>query len=369
MITRLTKLGLLSLGFALPATALTPGDPVTVDAIANAEFVKGEAPASWARDELYIFECWATWCGPCIAAIPHVDRLYDKFHAQGLNVYGMNVFEDGKEKVVKFVNNKGDGMSYPVAYVGRGGRFDEAWLKPAGVNTIPHAFVVKNGELLFSMHPASLSEEIIAGLLAGGEKEAAFVNGVRKQAADQAAMTVTVKDFNAALEANNTASMRAAYEAAKELSPEPGVLTAMKLDIAVAEGNWPEAETTLASLGDSTQAIHAARRQGLALDTSNEKIPADFLHAIIARLEPAKSAHFLHAPIVARLQWALGEKDLARATAQQAAEAKSLIPKTVWTDFAESFTTDQPQTMQAFRQAVTVAMKKRAEAINAAKQR
>lgn len=168
------------------AATLKPGDAVKSDAIGAATFIKGEAPKEWEQDKLYILECWATWCGPCIAAIPHVNGLYTEFKDKGLRVYGMNVWEDDKGKVEEFVKTKGDGMAYPVAYVGKGGVFENEWLKAAGVNGIPHAFVVKNGKLLFSSHPAGLTKEMIGDLLAGGDKEAAVVKTQQEAGAKEA---------------------------------------------------------------------------------------------------------------------------------------------------------------------------------------
>ena len=152
--------------------AQKPGDTVTPDALGKLDWIQGEAPAAWEPGKVYILECWATWCGPCIAAIPHVDGLYDKYAGKGLRVIGVNVWEDGKEKVAGFVKQKGEGMSYPVAYTGKGGAFETEWLKPAGVKGIPHAFVVKDGKVVLASHPMQLSAELIEGLLAGGEAEA-----------------------------------------------------------------------------------------------------------------------------------------------------------------------------------------------------
>ncbi|MDB6077855.1 MAG: Redoxin domain protein, partial [Akkermansiaceae bacterium] len=130
-----TTLSSLLLGAAFcvaAAKAQNVGDTVTPEALGQAEWVQGSAPAEWEPGKLYVLECWATWCGPCIAAIPHVDALYDQYKDQGLRVIGMDVWEDGKDKVVDFVKKKGEGMSYPVAYTGKGGAFEEKWLKPAG---------------------------------------------------------------------------------------------------------------------------------------------------------------------------------------------------------------------------------------------
>jgi thiol-disulfide isomerase/thioredoxin len=101
-----------------PSKPLKPGDEVTTYALGKLDWIKGSAPAEWEAGKVYVFECWAMWCGPCVAAIPHVNELHKKYESKGLRVYGVNVWEDGKDKVAAFVANKGEGMAYPVAYTG-----------------------------------------------------------------------------------------------------------------------------------------------------------------------------------------------------------------------------------------------------------
>lgn len=169
------------------AQTLKPGDMVKPDAVAAAEFLQGTAPKEWEKDKVYILECWATWCGPCVAAIPHMNELHKKYGEKGLRVIGMNVWEEEKEKVVAFLKEKGDGMAYPVAFVNETA-FAKEWLEAGGVEGIPHAFVVKNGKLLFSTHPASLKDETIEALLEGGEKEAKVLAARAEEAKAEEAM-------------------------------------------------------------------------------------------------------------------------------------------------------------------------------------
>ena len=176
------------------AATLNPGDAVKPDTIGTATLIQGEVPKEWEKDKLYVLECWATWCGPCVAAIPHVNELYTELKDKGLRVVGMNVWEDDKDKVEKFVKDKGDGMSYPVVFVGKGGDFENEWLKAAEVRGIPHAFVVKNGKLLFSTHPSGLTKELVGDLLAGGEKEAAAIKAKQEAAASQGKVQAFMND-------------------------------------------------------------------------------------------------------------------------------------------------------------------------------
>lgn len=132
------------------------------------KWLKGEPVASYDPVKVYLIECWATWCGPCLAAIPHLNQLHNEFKDQGLIVIGANVMGDTEEKAAAFVARKGDKMAYRVAYDGKTGNIAGEWLQAAGVRGIPHAFLVRGGSVLWHGHPSELTEVAIRELLQGG---------------------------------------------------------------------------------------------------------------------------------------------------------------------------------------------------------
>jgi len=46
------------------------------------------------RGQVVLVNFWATWCGPCRQEIPHLNKLYEKYHASGFVLLGVNIDED-----------------------------------------------------------------------------------------------------------------------------------------------------------------------------------------------------------------------------------------------------------------------------------
>src|SRR5688572_31071660 len=151
MLSRLLAVALTG-AVALPAAAqeeksatLKAGDPAPP--LAVSKWVKGEPVKQLEKGKVYVIECWATWCGPCIQAIPHVTELQKKYKDKDLIVIGMNVWENDVAAVEPFVKKMGAKMDYRVAtdLVPEGaesGKMADTWMKAAGRNGIPCSFIV-----------------------------------------------------------------------------------------------------------------------------------------------------------------------------------------------------------------------------------
>ena len=98
-------------------------------------------------------EFWATWCGPCVASIPHVNEIHKKYESKGLVVIGLT--QESNSDIKAFVKAKK--MEYNVG-TDKGGKLN----KELGVAGIPHAVLVdKTGTIVWEGHPAGLKDEDI----------------------------------------------------------------------------------------------------------------------------------------------------------------------------------------------------------------
>lgn len=139
---------------ASPAFAGDIGDPAPP--LKVTEWVKG-SPVDIAQGKgknVYVVEFWATWCGPCVAAIPHVTEMQAKYKDKGVIFIGVSV-DDAKtvDNVKPFVEKMGDKMNYTVAIDDADATHD-AYMKAFGINGIPHCFVIdKQGKIAWHGHP------------------------------------------------------------------------------------------------------------------------------------------------------------------------------------------------------------------------
>ena len=168
MVIPMRALLLLLLSATLSAAGLKVGDPAP--ATRPETMLQGEAVKDFQKGEVYVFECWASWCGPCIAAIPHLNELHKQMGKKGVVITGVNVWESERDaasaqRAKDFLKSQGDKMSYRVALGGKA--FIKDWLEAAEVNGIPHAFVVAEGKIAWTGHPAQLTAEMLGDILTG----------------------------------------------------------------------------------------------------------------------------------------------------------------------------------------------------------
>ncbi len=158
---------------ARPALVVgSPAPPIAVE-----RWIQG-APTSIAPGKIVVLEFWATWCGPCIEAMPHLSTLAEKYKGKidvvGVDVMDRNVLPEEKqpnnpahvERVKKWMTDNPGKMRYLVALDDAADTMNKTWLLAAGKNAIPATFVVKDKQIMWIGGPTEVEQplaEIVAG--------------------------------------------------------------------------------------------------------------------------------------------------------------------------------------------------------------
>jgi thiol-disulfide isomerase/thioredoxin len=142
------------------------------------KWLQGNPVETFEPGKVYVVEIWATWCGPCVAIMPHVAALQREFRDRGVTVVGFTAKDPGNtaEKVDEFVGKRGKKLGYTFAFADNRDTYD-AYMKASGQGGIPCSFVIgKDGKLAYIGHPAFLDDvlpKVIAGTwdpVAGAEE-------------------------------------------------------------------------------------------------------------------------------------------------------------------------------------------------------
>lgn len=107
--------GLMKMGLFKPdlsqvePVAATAGEPATSRTVRSVFFQDGEGnriDAANLEGKVVFINFWATWCPPCIAEMPSINKLYDVYRDNENIVFIMADVDNKYEQSVKFMEDK-----------------------------------------------------------------------------------------------------------------------------------------------------------------------------------------------------------------------------------------------------------------------
>ena len=99
-----------------------------------------EMSLSMYKGKTLLIDFWATWCGPCREAIPHLVHLYKTYQGQGFEIVGLSMDKGDPKTVDHFV--KSLDIPYPIAIA------PEEIARAYGVNGLPTTVLIdKEGKI------------------------------------------------------------------------------------------------------------------------------------------------------------------------------------------------------------------------------
>jgi thiol-disulfide isomerase/thioredoxin len=94
--------------------------------------------------KVVLVDFWASWCGPCKASFPCLNRLHEKYASKGLVIIGVGV-DDDAAKYQTFAGKMG--AKFPVAHDSAHKAAD--FFNPA---TMPSSYLVDRKGVIHSVH-------------------------------------------------------------------------------------------------------------------------------------------------------------------------------------------------------------------------
>ncbi|MCJ7565243.1 MAG: TIGR03435 family protein [Candidatus Aminicenantes bacterium] len=153
---------LLSVAYAqdksVPMKVGAAAPPLHLDVLLQASQA---SQATWdaLKGNVVVIEFWATWCGPCRAAIPHLNELVSKYKNKPVSFISITSEEEWKVKAFLSVNPMAGWIG-----IDRANSFYTSF----GFKTIPQTVLVdQKGKVAALLQPSQLTEGILDQLLAG----------------------------------------------------------------------------------------------------------------------------------------------------------------------------------------------------------
>jgi thiol-disulfide isomerase/thioredoxin len=127
-------------------------------------FHDSEPINTFEKGKVYVVEFWATWCGPCVASMPLLAAIQQKYPD---DLVVISISGEDPEKIEEFLDRKkGDETYREITSAYRlatdpDRSVSNDYMRAAGKNGIPTAFLVgKTGEIEWIGHPMRMDDPV-----------------------------------------------------------------------------------------------------------------------------------------------------------------------------------------------------------------
>lgn len=313
------------IGNAQTKLELSIGDPAPP--LRYSKWIKGTPTEDFSGNKLYILEFWATWCKPCIEAMPHLSELAQKY-SEKMKVIAVNVSErSGNEpyesvlpKVEEFVSKNKENMKFDVMVDNNNRDMSNNWLRKGNIVGIPATIIIKDSKIIWIGHPLFLDAVLIEifedkyDMLA---KKKTYEKDILASMAARNKYNTKMTVIDSALNAKNYPAALKAVN--KVIAEEPNAFTykLKKLQILLAHFDVKQVTEFL----ENTTKLNQSHALGLADYIANQnKIPKEYDLAAIKLINESFTVSSYYLDRLAFLQSRVGDFREASITQQRALE-------------------------------------------------
>ncbi len=235
---------------AATSATLMIGDAAPPAAVKR--WVRGEAVQAFEPGTVYVLDFWATWCGPCLASMPELSALQDRY-AGKVVVIGVTRLDSDNTMgdVERTVRQRGRAVRFRIAV--DEGATTEGYPVAVRDSALPRSFVIdQQGRFAWYGHPSELAGVVDAVVAGTWDVAAARKEQVERDAAAVRSRALA-KEY---IEAGNRQDVEGELRAAEETTRMPvKYVTGMSPRYWA----WPVRVDCLARLGRRDEARDVAR--------------------------------------------------------------------------------------------------------------
>ncbi len=89
------------------------------------------------RGNVILLDFWAVWCAPCIAEMPNVKQVYEKYKDENFQIIGISL-DNSRDILVGYLEK--EGIAWPQVFDGNG--WDNQVAKIYGIRAIPQMYLI-----------------------------------------------------------------------------------------------------------------------------------------------------------------------------------------------------------------------------------